>query len=795
MYTKILKKDLMRKKSINIILFVFILMATTFISGSLSNFTKILSGVDYFIEKAGVGDYFMITMNRYDKAYKDDRIDEFLDNQENVLSYTKDKMVYLSEEQINFADGREIEVESSIIIAPYNIKQQKFFNVDNEEIKNVEEGHIYLAHRTCVMNDIEKGDIVRITTKAGFSKDFVVDGYAKDASLGSDLMGVQRYVLNDKDFEELYSKGKLPVGNIYSLFCDDVDSFHKEYSKSNLNLFFSGKQSLIKTSYIMDMVLAGILIIVSIVLIAISIVMLRFTIMFTLNEDLKEIGIMKAIGMKDSRIRKIYLVKYFVIAVAGGLIGCIASIPFSKILIAQVTENIVVKSGKSTIVFQILISALVVATITAFGYLSTRKIKKISPMSAIRSGNSGERFKKKGKIKLFSTKKNVTGFLAVNDVLSEMKKYIVLLIASLLGIWLIAMPVNTINTLSSEEVAPWFGINVSDLIINSEEDATELAQEGTREAVEEYLDNIKNTLEEKGYEVDKMTMDVMFRYLVRNGDNYDVIFSLQGINEDPAEYMYEEGVAPKYENEVALSDGTAKDLDASVGDTVYITLFDEEKPFVVTAIYQSMNNLGRGMRFPDCTKLDYEVMAGNFGAQIYFKGNIDDDEIKEIKKDLENIYPDKRIETTAEFVNRQVGGIADRIGELKTLILAVVIVINILVVMLMQKMFLVRERGEMAMMKSIGMSNKSIITWQSKRIALVLFIGILLGVLTSTPFTRITSGQVFKFMGASDIKFVINYIEVCVIYPIAVFVATLLACIFTMRKVRKISVQEANNIE
>ena len=46
-------------------------------------------------------------------------------------------------------------------------------------------------------------------------------------------------------------------------------------------------------------VIAAILIIVSVCLILISFLVLRFTIVFTLQEDFKEIGIMKAIGIRD----------------------------------------------------------------------------------------------------------------------------------------------------------------------------------------------------------------------------------------------------------------------------------------------------------------------------------------------------------------------------------------------------------------------------------------------------------------------------------------------------------------
>ncbi|MBQ7025029.1 MAG: hypothetical protein IJN31_00355, partial [Peptococcaceae bacterium] len=80
-------------------------------------------------------------------------------------------------------------------------------------------------------------------------------------------------------------------------------------------------------------------------------------------------------------------------------------------------------------------------------------------------------------------------------------------------------------------------------------------------------------------------------------------------------------------------------------------------------------------------------------------------------------------------------------------------------------------------------------------IVLVLLTGIVVGTLTSTFITELTSGQVFKMMGASKIEFVINPMEVYVIYPVMIFVASVIACIISMQSVRKIDVKDVNNVE
>ena len=99
------------------------------------------------------------------------------------------------------------------------------------------------------------------------------------------------------------------------------------------------------------------------------------------------------------------------------------------------------------------------------------------------------------------------------------------------------------------------------------------------------------------------------------------------------------------------------------------------------------------------------------------------------------------------------------------------------------------------MLKSIGFSDGALIGWQTKRIMLVLFLGIAAGTATGTPFSEITSGRVFQMMGAEKIEFVVNPLEIYVVYPAALFIVTVLACVIAMRRVRSISVQEMNHIE
>lgn len=795
MNLKILGKDLKRKKSMNLILLLFVMLATTFIAASLNNLKVVTNGLDYYFEKAGIADFIIVSISgaNGEKTGNDEKIEDFLEEQKNVTKYCVDDSLMITENQIEEIGDTKFEFVNTIALSGVDCKAQKFFDESNREITELAEGDLYIP-RKMLSENFEVGDSFYIVY-GDYRKKFTIKGVMKDALVGSEMIGINRILVGQKDYEELMEHGEFVSEKWYSVSCDDVEKFSKEYNNGNFNVRFGETQTTLRLTYVMDMIIAAVLLLVSICLILIAAIMLRFTIIFTVNEDYQEIGIMKAIGIPEQTIRSLYVTKYFFISVFGAAIGFFLSVPFSQMLVAEVTKNIVAEDSKNNIFMSIIVSIMVVAIVALFAFISTGKIQKFTPMDAIRSGSSGERFGKKSFLKLGNSRMRSSTFMALNDVLCEWKIYIVLLFTSAVGIWLVVMPVNTINTLGSEKISAWFGLAPCDFCITEQGKSEEVFLEGKRSSYEKYLSDVREQLEAENVAVEHVAMETVFRYKIRKDEYSFNSQALQGLGNSAGQYMYEEGTPPSEENEIAITHVVAKNIKAEIGDTVYVTMFDKEMPFVVTAIYQSMNNMGQGVRFCENTKMDYSAGIGVFGVQVTLKDTPSSGELHNTIERVKKVMPGAEVQTTKEYVAELLGNISDQLRPVKSLILTIVIIINILVVVLMQKMFLIREQSEMGMLKSVGFSDASIISWQTKRIALVLLLGVLVGTITGTPFSQLTSGQVFKMMGCSKIDFQINPWEVYVLYPAAVYVATLIACVITMLKVKRISVDSMNKEE
>lgn len=69
MYRNILKRDLKRKKTMNLILFIFIILAATFIASSANNLVSISTALDSYFAKAEIPDYWIITVSQNANAF------------------------------------------------------------------------------------------------------------------------------------------------------------------------------------------------------------------------------------------------------------------------------------------------------------------------------------------------------------------------------------------------------------------------------------------------------------------------------------------------------------------------------------------------------------------------------------------------------------------------------------------------------------------------------------------------------------------------------------------------------
>lgn len=789
MYLSILKKDLKRKKAMNMILLLFIILATMFVSSSVNNIINVTTALDNYFEMANAPDYFVATMNKNLSV----DIDETVGSASAVDHYAVENILFLSPDNFIFGD------EDIVINGGTNLVQSdigmNYFLSDGSILETVKPGEFYMTEGKADALGVDVGDRLTIELN-GVSREFVLADKIKDALLGSNQLSITRYIISEEDFECFLSAENTEEyygGTLVYLYSSDMEKVSTQIKPIVDNSIRTMDRAFMEFCYIFDMIVVGVLLVVSIILIAIAFVVLRFTISVTLSEEFREIGVMKAIGIGNFRIRGLYLVKYMGLSVIGATIGFALSFPFGEMIMSVSSQSIIV-GKQSPILINIFCTVLVIAVILLFCYECTDKVKKMSPIDAIRNGQTGERFRKKSLMSLGKSKLSVTSFLALNDIVSSPKRYGIISLTFFLCLSLLLILSATVSTMNSDSLATTFGWADCDIYIDSKIGAEYMLEDG-HEKLEKHLNNMEQTLAQNDIPA-KCYQETMFNLPVAFGENESNICIYQGTGTTMDMYEYTAGTVPQNTDEIAITRIAADKLNANIGDTVTIKTIDGDKEYMITGFFQSMNTQGSGIRLHSDEYINYAQATGYVNTQIVFTDNPDSEEINWRMEEIQRIFPEyENIETCAETVKDMLG-VADTLASVKSLIVILAIILAALITVLMERSFIAKEQGEIALMKAVGTRNGKIYAYHALRFLFVGIIAVCIGEMFAMPLTHLCIDPIFKMMGMElAVDYVINPVEMYIIFPIVILATTTVSAFLTSIYTRKIKSSDTANIE
>ena len=782
MLFRMLKKDLSKKRVMNCILTLFILLATLFVASGISNVITVMNGSDYFLDKAGLGDYVVLTMR--EGGYT--ALDDFLKDNPNVKGYRLEKVVY-SEKSDYRINGEKISLSSTAVLTDISDNGLTYFDKDNQVIETITPGHCYVSGHFLTENNCAVGDTIQYK-KGRVELSLLIDGTMKDAVFGSEMMGNVRLLLSHEDMEKVRADEETVRyygGEMSYIDTDDVKALAASLTDVD-NIGFDGARVMIKTTYVMSLILAFIVLILSVVLIVVSFLVLRFAINLSILEDYHEIGVMKAVGIRVAKIRSMYASKYFTLAIVGTLIGGALSFPFGKVLIDSVSKNMVL-GNDSDVLAHIIGALLVVLVISAFAWRGTKKVKKMSPVDAIRNGQTGERFRKKKGKRIAKTRGSSEMFLARNDLRSTPKRYLSVILSIAISMMLVLVIVNTSETMLGDRFIDSFAAR-SDLYIGTLESG--LIKD--REQMDAYMEELAKKITDAGMPC-TISTDIQYVYnTVVDGKAYKLNYQ-QGINTTAADYKYLDGMIPQNANEVAITDSIHEKTGLSIGDTFTVDFGEQKIECLVTATYQTMNNMGDIIRFHEDAPTDLKHYKAMLAWQVNFTDHPDAKEIDARCERLKELLNTDEVRNAADFCSKTMG-VADTMVTVQNLLLIITLIVVLLVIVLMERSFVADEKSQIAILKAVGFRNNIIVRWHVLRFAICAAIAVVAAIALSIPMTYLCITPIFRMMGLKTVDYAINPLKL-IIYTGIVFVFTILVAWITAQCVRRVKSSDTANNE
>ncbi|MBP3567667.1 MAG: ABC transporter permease [Lachnospiraceae bacterium] len=792
MYLNILKKDLKQKKAMNIILLVFIILATMFVSSSVNNIISVTTALDNYFEMANVPDYFGATMNKSVNA----TLEEQLENTPGIEHFFSEDILYMAQSNI-LRDGEPLNAtENTQILQSDKDISMNYFLDDGSILETVKPGELYMTAHAIESTGLHIGDKLTIEIE-GVSHEFTLAGSFKDAILGSNMLRMVRYIINSEDFKAYTSDEMIHTmygGSFCYLHTSDVEKMLEDISDISESFIFTFDHARLSFSYVFDMIVTGIILVVSLILIAVAFVVLRFTITFTLSEEFREIGVMKAIGISNLKIRGLYLTKYAALSVIGAFIGLLLSLPFSELLMNVSSKSLII-SNQNTAFINVLCAVFVIAVILLFCFGCTGMVSRLTPIDAIRNGQTGERFRKKSLMSLGASRLNPTSFLALNDIISSPKRYSIITLTFFLCLSLLLILSASVTTLNSDSLFKTFGFADCHVAVDVGDKIMSFMVEGGRTSLEDYLSDMEETLAKNNMPA-KCVQELAFNFSVTHGEHEANIMTYQGTGTTMDMYHYTAGTAPQHADEIAITRIAAESLHADIGDTITIKTVDGDRKYIITAFFQSMNTQGSTIRLHTEEAVNYIQSSGGISTQVIFTDDPDDAEIANRIEKIKELYPKcNDVITCAEWVKRNVG-VADTLMAVKTLVALLTILLSALITVLMERSFIAKEQGEIALMKAVGTKNSVIYAYHTLRFAIVGIIAIVIAELLAMPLTHLFIDPIFKMMGMElAVDYVINPVEMYLVFPFVILATTTISAYFTALYTGKIKASDTANIE
>lgn len=648
-----------------------------------------------------------------------------------------------------------------------------------DETPELNKGEMYISQGINTNLGCDIGDKIRVATVAGIYE-FTIKGFVVEPICGSMNMGYKIVFISDEDFAQLQNKvienatedlqADFRIMHIYKADESISDSKFKRQLNLDTGIVdyafgsLQQSQSFEYTNIFPDIVLSVLLVFVFF-LVAIVLIVMAHSITTSIEMEYTSLGVLKAQGFTENKIKMIFAAQYLFAEGIGAVIGWVLALPFIKFFGGIFQPILALPTEKNISVLSSLLFVLCIIAVSAlFVMLATRKVGKISPMKAISGGKNDIHFD--SRLKAPVSKKALSPSLALRQFTSNKRSYIgTIIIIGILMFFMITMNV-LCHSMDSKAAVKSMGMPMSEVSFTCKERISD-------DTVEEIESVIKKHTEiENKYYLNNM-------YMSLNGSEY-----LCSVYKNPDSIVMSEGRSPEYDNEIAVTDILAEELNLKTGDKVIVSKRDCKSECIITGICVIANDLGLTFAMP----LEAAKKLGLEDIFYYAYSITDVAKCTAIADELNDKYSDI-ITATANESDPTLDIYTLVLDAMTAIIYAISILFSLVVVLMVCKKAFLQERRDIGIYKSLGFTSNKLRLQFAVRFLIVSLIGSAVGSVLSVLLTEDVLTMVFRLVGISSFNAKFNVVSFIV--PIAIIaVSFFVFAYFASRKIKKVEIKE-----
>lgn len=767
----IIKNDLRRNKMINFTLLLFMMLATILAVSSTVMAVQTITSVNRLYEVAEPPHFLQMHKGDVDQA----EIDAFMAEQDQVVDWQTITMINVYGENISVIqedhqfDLSDTQLDIGLVTQPD--QRDLLLDAQHQRIE-LSPGQIAMP---IILKDpygLEIGDRITISDE-NTTAEFVLTDFVLDAQMNSTLASSTRILLSEEDYQTLAGQIGEYEHLIEAYFTDSnlASSFQTTYEDADLprNGQAVTYTMMFLLSAFTDLTTVFLMLVVSIILILIAFICLRFVITVALEEDITEIGVLKAIGFTNQGIRQLYLGKYRFLALIATILGFIMAI----LLSSSLTNRINTTFGEMSLTalalsLGVLTAVVIYALIMLFCRRSLMKIRHLSVVDALVSGKGFAKDTKGrlsrdglGQVKLFPLNWRMSGW----EVFFQFKEWAIVAGVVLLAILLMIFPLNLLTTLHSPGFAAYMGNDFEDVLVEIENNA---------QLESNYLELIPILEEHPDIASYRSYRGISAPTVTPSNEKVNIHIDS---GEDAGQGLqYLEGQAPASPQEIALSFMNAERLEKGISDSVIL----DSQEFIISGIYQDVTSGGYTAK----TTYPFEDLASNkYTISLALKVGVDAKVLSEQLAD--QVGQGVNIAPMAEFLQQTLGSVTQQIQGLILVIIGVGLFMAILITVLFLQLRLTRDQASIATLKAIGFTNGDVKNQYLLKVSMITIVGIIVGLILTMTSSNFIINQVLGLLGLGikEVELIMNPFLVYIVVPVMMLVVVGITTYLVSRRI------------
>ena len=780
MYGRMATRDFARNRGVTAALVVLMLLSVMLGTASAGTLARLIGASGDLMAEADAPHVAQLHVGAFDQA----EVDRWVAGRPEVVHHQTMLLLGIDGANLLF-DGapQTASIQQNSLVVP-NTDRDLLLDLDNRPITGVEPGGIVLPVYHQVESDLEVGDTVRITGPDGFTKDLTVTGFARDSIMNPAIASSKRLAVSPSDWEQVRAHTG-EVEQLVEFWLHDPATqsagFQKAYQDAGLPQ--AGQMVDSRTFRLLTMIgdgmVAAVVILVSLLLLVVGVLCLRFSFLTAVEQDYREIGVLKAIGVAPRDVRRIYLTKYALLAGVASVVGLLAGLAVIPLLTRNITRYMGTASGVANWIVPFLAAVLIFVVLVVFMLVLLRRFNRISAVTALRAGATSQ--PRAARLRLHRSRMPVQLRLGTMDVVGRWPVYLLLFFVFAVSTFIMIVPVNSATTATAPDFINYMGIGTVDVRVDlRHDDATSQEQ-------------FEGAVERLGSEPDVSAIAPMITTRNDTLDRDGIAASLYVENGDHTllPVTYADGRAPTNGSEIALSLLALAESGRAVGDTLPVEVGDEVRDLAIVGSYQDITHGGTTAKSVLPTDGE-EIMWYVIGVQL--AGGVD---ATAAAQELGPQLAPARVAAIEQWRDQTLGPIADQLRVAAGVAALVAIALAVLMTALFTRMLLARDAGPIAIQRAIGADDTGLRQQYLTRILLVLVLGVAVGTVAANTLGELLFNLLFEamfggfemlFQGTSQIDFAVNPLLAYLLLPLALLGAVAAATVANSRSIAAASI-------